>query len=505
MNQQSMQIPVSVDKSHLVTIGEKLYTDKIDLLRELVNNGHDADATEVHVTIEDRRIIVRDNGSGMDEEGLRTYLTIGSQNKKTTPLSPTYKRHHIGEFGIGKFAVLAACQIFQVETQRGSYHARLVFDKKQWQQQKDWNIQIEMLPYNPDFGDGTLITLIDVECPFSLHRVRRYLRERVPLHIPKFVVVVNGEQLEEELFYGRTHRFEVATPVGRVHGSLVLTNSTWTKENAGIGIYVKNVLITKETFGLEITKKLGATRLRGKIHADFLPITSSRDSIIRDSKEFLALSEVVEKEIRKILKVAKELANKRADQRSSQALKDAMSKLGKALKKHDYLHFGTEIPIGERVTDESSEVTEAAGINKTEEGFDVSNAQFVNSKQDLPDDLKAKMQQATGKKRYGKPSVVLGDRSIIRKLRFQDVEVAVRMEHLEDGNEESIVSGGIVYINIDHPLYCLYHEDEKLLVYHVARLITKELAQQSAPGSAVDAFRIQSELLTEAFKYTKKL
>ena len=40
-------LPVTVDKSHLVTIGERLYSESIELIRELVNNAYDADATEV--------------------------------------------------------------------------------------------------------------------------------------------------------------------------------------------------------------------------------------------------------------------------------------------------------------------------------------------------------------------------------------------------------------------------------------------------------------------------
>ena len=42
-------LPVTVDKSHLVTIGERLYAESIELIRELVNNAYDADATEVKV------------------------------------------------------------------------------------------------------------------------------------------------------------------------------------------------------------------------------------------------------------------------------------------------------------------------------------------------------------------------------------------------------------------------------------------------------------------------
>ncbi|MEK7853901.1 MAG: ATP-binding protein, partial [candidate division NC10 bacterium] len=55
-------LPVTVDKRHLVTIGERLYAESIELLRELVNNAYDADATEVRVTVRDDLVRVDDNG-----------------------------------------------------------------------------------------------------------------------------------------------------------------------------------------------------------------------------------------------------------------------------------------------------------------------------------------------------------------------------------------------------------------------------------------------------------
>ncbi len=58
-------LPIRVDKSHLVTIGERLYAESVELVRELVNNAYDADATEVHVWITDEEIRVEDNGLGM--------------------------------------------------------------------------------------------------------------------------------------------------------------------------------------------------------------------------------------------------------------------------------------------------------------------------------------------------------------------------------------------------------------------------------------------------------
>ena len=36
-------IQVTVDKSHLITIGERLYAESIEFVREIVNNAYDAD------------------------------------------------------------------------------------------------------------------------------------------------------------------------------------------------------------------------------------------------------------------------------------------------------------------------------------------------------------------------------------------------------------------------------------------------------------------------------
>ena len=49
-------IEVTVDKSHIVTIGERLYGESIELIRELINNAYDADATAVKVTINEDSI-----------------------------------------------------------------------------------------------------------------------------------------------------------------------------------------------------------------------------------------------------------------------------------------------------------------------------------------------------------------------------------------------------------------------------------------------------------------
>lgn len=58
MSNEPTYLTLTVDKSHIITIGERLYEQSIELIRELVNNAYDADATRVDVTISDKERVV---------------------------------------------------------------------------------------------------------------------------------------------------------------------------------------------------------------------------------------------------------------------------------------------------------------------------------------------------------------------------------------------------------------------------------------------------------------
>jgi hypothetical protein len=88
MSNDTSFIDVTVDKGHIITIGERLYEQSIELIRELVNNAYDADATRVDVTVSKKEITVADNGQGMDMEGLKQYFNVGSDEKLLNPVSP---------------------------------------------------------------------------------------------------------------------------------------------------------------------------------------------------------------------------------------------------------------------------------------------------------------------------------------------------------------------------------------------------------------------------------
>lgn len=157
---ERLTLPVTVDKSHLITIGEQLYSESVELVRELVNNAYDADATRVLVKIEEDRLTVEDNGSGMDLEGLRQYFNIGSPLKREQGKSPVFGRDLIGQFGIGKFATLSACERFEVSTRKGNFSATVIFDKKDWYRtEESWELPLDINPPDAFKHDGTIVTL----------------------------------------------------------------------------------------------------------------------------------------------------------------------------------------------------------------------------------------------------------------------------------------------------------------------------------------------------------
>jgi hypothetical protein len=489
-------IPVTVDKSHLITIGEKLYTEKSSFVRELVNNAYDADATEVRVEILDDKVVIRDNGSGMNESGLGQYFTIGSTLKKSSDTSPRFGRKRIGEFGIGKFAALAACSRFEIETQKDDFRAELSFDKEKWAIREDWRLDIHLLPPIKN-GQGTTITLAHPNITLVPGKIRRYLSERSPIHAPDFAVFVNDEQVSDDLLTGKHIIVDHATPHGNVSGTIVILPEGKKMEYQGVSVHVKGVLIRRENFGLGLVHRVGATRITGRIHADFLPVTSSRDDFLRDSEEFFAFETAMKKEIDGVLKTMREEGNRIADFEASRVLRDALQKIGKAMKRHRGIFPEAQVPVGEREKKDG----EFNGAEKRGEGYEVSKAHFLPSGDGMDPALKEKLGKNGKIMRRGRG--ILGAKSVIRNLTFAGMEIAVRMEHLGD-QDESLVSSGVIYINLDHPLYQTYRGKDDILAIHLSRIITKELTLHAGISNASDAFALQSELLTDALREKKR-
>ncbi|MCI0634270.1 MAG: ATP-binding protein [Actinobacteria bacterium] len=256
-------LPVTVDRSHLIVIGEKLYARSLELVRELVNNAYDADATEVSVQVGDDEVIVQDDGLGMDREGLLRYFQVGVPDKREHPISPKLKRQRIGQFGIGKFATLAACRRFEVYTRRGEFSAKVVFDRDDWERgEGDWRLPMEIDPEPGRKRDGTTVRMTALTKRLDPNAIREYLVESVPLKAPEFAVYVNGLKLVPRSLAGRRIPFLEPTLFGVVSGeAVILPASRAAADSLGLEVKVRGVTVRRELFGMQAWGKL-VTRIR---------------------------------------------------------------------------------------------------------------------------------------------------------------------------------------------------------------------------------------------------
>jgi hypothetical protein len=478
-------IPVTIDKSHIITIGERLYTESIEFVRELVNNAYDADATLVDITVSEDTIEIMDNGGGMDREGLKQYFNIGSQQKLYAPKSPIYNRDRIGQFGIGKFASLSACNRFEVITKKDGFVGRVIFDKEQWEKVGDiWQLPLEILPADFRKQNGTTVILIGLDRRFEPKDIEAKIIEGTPIKAPYFRVRINNHTVTPRSLIGHRLPLLEGTSFGPVSGEIVILSETASiASDLGIEVKVKQVTIRRELFGMETWGKAMA-RVRGEVNADFLPITSDRTGFIKDSNEYQEFLGIMGKVMEGVKTTLQKLTIKKESKKVSRALKEALQRIYKALSVNpDLSPFGA-IPIG----DEVKGIGSAAEVSHKKEGFKEEEVK-VEEKPKVPE-----------KKKKKKPKVKrLTPNAIIKKIKFGESGVSCVVDSFGEDGPEVFSEETTIYINRDHPLY--KRESTKIDTHtlNLARLITQEISLMKEPRNPRQAFERQSKLMKDAF------
>ena len=130
MTNESKSFKAGIDfKNMLRIISKQIYETPLAFIRENVQNAVDAIRIQAHrdhaepederyridVTVEDTKIIVRDNGVGMSSSDLKDFFwTIGASGKRTQEAKAA---GCVGTFGIGGFANFGVCKELEVISQ----------------------------------------------------------------------------------------------------------------------------------------------------------------------------------------------------------------------------------------------------------------------------------------------------------------------------------------------------------------------------------------------------
>ncbi len=123
-NSNSIQGMIKFSSRIVDDLSSGLYESPAACLKELINNSFDADATLVRVFVKPdaNRIIVEDNGCGINRAEFERHFSVISQSYKRVDSDTTPSgRPKIGKIGIGFIAANEICDIMEIiSTKKGS-------------------------------------------------------------------------------------------------------------------------------------------------------------------------------------------------------------------------------------------------------------------------------------------------------------------------------------------------------------------------------------------------
>jgi hypothetical protein len=323
--------------------------------------------------------------------------------------------------------------------------------------------------------------------------VMRKIVEGTPLKASNFVVRLNGMRITPRSLSGHRIPFLEGTEFGPVHGEIIiLPSSTASPVELGIEVKVKQVTIKRELFGLEHWGKI-ASRIRGEVHADFLPVTTDRSGFVVDSPPYQAFRKIMDKVTQEVDDILKRLAGRKEKRKASKALKEALQRVHRALALNpDLSPFGA-IPLageGEGMGGAGA-VSKKLESLKGEKEDQLQEGEAVEEAQSPPQPKKTRKKSPKVKR--------LTPNAIVQRMRFADTGVSVCVDDFGEDGPECFTEGTVIYINQQHPLYQREVKKPETYILNVTRLITQEISLMKDTRNPRQAFSRQSKLLRDAF------
>jgi hypothetical protein len=364
----------------------------------------------------------------------------------------------------------------------------------EWEKEGDqWNLPLQILAPDRERADGTTVTLLRLTRAFEPEEVVRKIVEGTPLRAQNFMVRLNGLRITPRSLSGHRIPFIEGTDFGPVHGEIIiLPSSTASPEELGIEVKVKQVTIKREFFGLEHWGKL-ISRIRGEVHADFLPVTTDRSGFIQDSSQYQVFRKIMDKVVQEVDDILKRLAGRKEKQRASKALKEALQRVHRSLALNpDLSPFGAIPLAGE------GEGMGGAGVLSKKSDRDGEGKVQKNEEGKIGGEVK---EAATPKKvRKKSPKVKrLTPNAIVQRMKFGETGVSVCVDDFGDNGPECFTEGTVIYVNRQHPLYQREVKKQDTYILNVTRLITQEISLMKDTKNPRLAFSRQSKLLRDAF------
>jgi Histidine kinase-, DNA gyrase B-, and HSP90-like ATPase len=287
-----MTAELKVHPSFFREFATKTWVSPTEIVKELIENAFDEDATQVIITtLKDGSIIIEDN-AGMDQSSMEKFLLLGSPHKSQDPISPKLKRIRTGRYGTGRLSFLTSFEKMKLRTTRDNFNLSILIDGNTLDNLSFGNAKLEALNEPPLSRNGTELTLIGSKVVMDNFRLSKDIRKLAILRHPMFEVFLKSpDRFIEWDFNGvqpikapdiQGHRIAVNLENGQITGEIVIARRPLSEDEKGIAVMVGNHVVTRSNFGFD-TK---LNRVTGYIRCDELTSRFADKSALIEDEEY---------------------------------------------------------------------------------------------------------------------------------------------------------------------------------------------------------------------------
>jgi len=351
MDKPQDKFKFEISLSVLNHLGRNLYRNFITVLGEAISNSWDADAKNVWIDVDRSTgaFSIKDDGHGMSANDFQAkFLRIGYSKRKQGAVATNRSRPFIGAKGIGKLALLSCAERVSIFTKKSDApYVGGVIDNSGLDHAIKSDLTPEKYPLETlnmglirelaqGHGEGTIIFFEGAKDKIrnSIAHIRKLIAMNFCFSLldDDFAIHVNGARVTLDDVKDLLDATEFTWVINRYEGEFVsqlsnlkrppfvITNAlavsgfistvvkprdlkiAGTEERATVDLFVNGRLREKNILRHIPTQRIVESYIYGQIHFDSMdrskvdPFTSSREGVIEDDKNLVALLEFLKKE-----------------------------------------------------------------------------------------------------------------------------------------------------------------------------------------------------------------
>jgi len=529
-----MTIALKVHPSFFKEFATKTWVSPADVIKELIENAFDEDATKVLITILDDYSVAIEDNAGMDEIEIQKFLLLGSPHKKDDSISPKLRRVRTGRYGTGRLSFLTSFEKMKIRTRKGNYHKSFLIDTKSLDALFTGKSELHETKEPSLSRNGTEIMVSDAKSLVDELRLIKEIRKLAVLRHPLFEVYIKKSTNFKEWNYSNAelikvpeiqgHKIPLSLDNGNIVGEITVARRPLTEDEKGIAVMVGGHIVMRTLFGFD--NKI--PKVTGFVRCDSLTSRFADKSAIIEDKEYERFSSNLKKFINDTVIPSLSLyEDVLVTREESKIYKQIDKVLGQAvietLEPYEEIE-GYEIVETKKIVSKpsnkpSSLPAEDNLFDKSidDEYKDITRNEIKRSRDTvsekggnqqaatiadtiLPNYLSS--EQDVENRNYENVTVTTQIRKPLIKKTFALKKIGYKIIPYEDETDSrySFVNENVVFVNKANPTYkAESSRGEEFLLRHIMNIVAQAVAESRHPEGK-EALELQNRLVSEAIR-----